>query len=240
MTVRTAGISPQPYARICGVLYLYIVVVGIFAAQVRSKLVVPADPAATAGNILANESLFRLAFAGELLQLAFDVAIAMLLYVLLRPVNRNIALLAAFMRLACAIVLGVASIAHFAALRLIKGADYLAAFQTAQLHDLAVLSMRLHEDGYGIALVFFAFACLSLGYLIFRSGYLPRTLGALMAIAGVGYLVNSFASFLDPVFASRLFPAILMPALVAELSLALWLTIKGVDTAKWAVGGETR
>ena len=91
---------PQHYARICGALYLYIIVAGIFAEFVRSRLVVPADAAATASNIMANESLFRIGFSGELLHLAFDVAVAMILYALLRPVDRNVALLAAFMRLA--------------------------------------------------------------------------------------------------------------------------------------------
>jgi hypothetical protein len=228
----------QAYARTCGALYLYIVFMGIFSETfVRARLVVPSDPAATAANILADEHLFRFGFAGELLQLAFDVIIAVLLFVLLRPVHRNIALLAALMRLSCAIILAVASISHFAALRLIKAPDYLSALQPEQLNGLAVLAMKLHADAYGIALVFFGFACLALGYLIFKSGYLPRVIGILMAVAGAGYLVNSFASFLDPALAARLFPAILMPALVAELGLSLWLLIKGVDTAEWSRHG---
>lgn len=234
MITRNDPIPVQAYARTCGFLYLYIVFVGISAETfVRSRLVVPSDPGATAANILANETLFRLGFAGELLQLAFDVVIAVLLFVLLRPVHRNIALIAALMRLSCAIVLAVASISHFAALRLIEAPGYLEALQPEQLNGLAVLAMRLHGDAYGIALVFFGFACLALGYLIYRSGYLPKAIGALMAVAGLGYLVNSFGQFLAPVFAARLFPAILMPALVAELSLSLWLIIKGVDAAKW-------
>lgn len=235
MTSRTDPLPLQAYARTCGALYLYIVFMGIFSETfVRSRLVVTSDPAATAANILANESLFRFAAAGELLQLAFDVVIAVLLFVLLRPVHRNIALLAALMRVACAIILAVASICHFAALRLIKAPDYLSALQPEQLDGLAVLAMKLHADAYGIALVFFGFACLSLGYLIFRSGYLPRAIGMLMAVAGLGYLINSFGNFLDSSLTARLFPATLMPALVAELGLSLWLTIKGVDAAGWS------
>lgn len=234
MTDRTATASPQNYARICGVLYLYIMVAGMFAELfVRSRLVVSADAAATARNILANETLFRIGFSGELLHIACDVAVAMILYALLKPVNRNIALLAAFMRLACDIILAVASLSHFAALRLLGDADYLKTFPPDQLHTLALLAMKLHGDGYAISLVFFAFACLSLGYLIFRSGYLPRAIGALMAIAGACYLINSFAHFLDPAFAATLFPALFVPIFVAELSLTLWLIVKGVDAAKW-------
>ena len=226
--------SPQIYARICGALYLYIGVAGLFAEIfVRSKLIVPGDAVATAANISAHELLFRIGFSGELLHLTFDVAVAVLLYVLLRPVDRTVALLAAFMRLASDVILAVASIAHFAALRLLGGADYLEVFPPDQLHALALLALRLHGDGYAICLAFFAFACLSAGYLIYKSTYLPRTLGVLLAIAGVCYFLNSFALFLAPAFAAKLFPAVFVPVFVAELSLALWLLIKGVDLAKW-------
>lgn len=124
-------------------------------------------------------------------------------------------------------------LSHFATLRLLGGADYLQTFAADQLHTLALLAMKLHGDGYAISLVFFGFACLSLGYLIFRSSYLPRTIGALLAIAGICYLTNSFAHFLSPTFAATLFPALFVPIFVAELSLALWLIVKGVATAKW-------
>ena len=236
MTERTATMSPQRYARICGVLYLYIIVAGTFAELfVRSRLVERADAAATAGNIMANERLFRVGVSGELLHIACDVAVAMLLYALLRQVNRNIALLAAFMRLACDIILATASLSHFAALRLLEDAGYLKTFQADQRHSLALLAMKLHGDGYAISLVFFAFACLSLGYLVFRSAYLPKTIGVLLGIAGACYLVNSFSHFLNPGFAATLFPALFVPIFIAELSLTLWLIIKGVDTAKWEV-----
>jgi hypothetical protein len=235
MTQQAGKISPQLYARICGVLYLYIFVAGSFAQLfVRGKLIVSGDSAATAANIMSNESLFRLGFSGELLHLACDVVIAMLLYALLRPVSRNIALLAAFMRLACDIILATASLSHFAALRFLAGGDYLMAFQPDQLQSLALLAMKLHGDGYAISLMFFGFACLSLAYLIFRSGYLPRTLGVLLAVAGGCYLINSFAHFLHPETGAALFNAgILLPCFVAELLLALWLLVKGVDVAKW-------
>jgi len=234
MTERTVSISPQHYARICGALYLYIIVAGIFAELfVRSRLVVPTDAAATASNIMANESLFRIGFSGELLHLSFDVAVAVILYALLRPVDRNIALLAAAMRFAADIILAVASLSHFAALRLLADADYLKAFPADQLHTLALLALKLQGDGYAICLLFFGFACLSLGYLVFSSRFLPRTIGALMAVAGVCYLINSFSHFLAPAFATTLFPALFVPMFIAELSLALWLIVKGVDVAKW-------
>ena len=226
--------SPRTIARLDGVLYLYIIVAGIFAELfVRSKLVIPGDAAATADNILANESLFRIGFSGELLHLSFDIAVAVILYALFRVVDRNIALLAAFMRFACDLVLAVASLGHFAALRLLAGSDYLAVVPAEQLQAFALLAMKLHADGYAISLVFFGFACLALGYLIIRSGFIPKAIGVLLAVAGACYLVNSFAHALNPTFAATLFPALFVPIFVAELSLALWLTVKGVDLPKW-------
>lgn len=239
MAQQTVVMSPQRYARLCGALYLYIIVAGVFAELfVRSKLIVSTDATATASNIMAKEFLFRLGFSGELLHLAFDVVVAVILYALLRPINRDIALLAAFMRLACDIVLAVASLSHFAALKFFADAGYLNTFSQDQLHTLALVALKLHGDGYAISLVFFSFACLSLGYLIFRSGYLPRTIGVLMAIAGCCYLINSFSHFLAPAFAATLFPGLFVPIFVAEFSLALWLTVKGVNVARWREGAS--
>jgi hypothetical protein len=228
-----AGIRPQLYARLCGALYLYIIAAGLFAEMFARGLVVPGDAEATARNIVANEWLFRLGFSGEFLHLACDVAVAVLLYALLKPVDRYISLFAAFQRLACVVVLAMAGVSQFAVLRLLGHADYLKSFQTEQLHALALLGMRLHADAYAVSLVFFGFACLAAGYLIYRSTYLPRTVGILMAFAGACYLVNSFVRFLAPPVAASLFPGILIPPFVGELALALWLLVRGVDVAKW-------
>lgn len=234
MANRSIDTFPQLYARIAGILYLYIIVAGSFAEIfVRSRLVVSNDATATASNIMSNESLFRIGFSGELMHLAFDVLIAVILYALLRPVDRYISLLAALTRVACDIILAVASISHFAALKLLAEPDYLKTFQPDQLHSLALLALRLHGDGYAISLVFFSFACFSLGYLILKSSFLPKAIGGLLIIAGICYLVNSFAHFLNPNFAATLFPAIFVPIFVAELSFTLWLIVKGVDVAKW-------
>jgi Domain of unknown function (DUF4386) len=242
MSPWNSGLSPKACARICGGLYLYIIVAGIFAELfVRGRFIVSGDAAATASNILGNESLFRVGFTGELLHLACDVGVAAILYVLLAPVDRVIALLAALMRFACDIVLAVASISHFAALRLLSGADYLDSFSPEQLQSAALLGLRLHGNAYDISLVFFGFCCLSLGYLIYRSGYLPRLIGVLMALAGVCYLFNSFGNFLAPTFAASFFPALFVPMFIAELSLTLWLLIAGVNMTRWneRVGRDT-
>lgn len=229
MTLRVRESSPRLYARTAGVLYLYIIVAGTFAELfVRSRLVVSEDAAATARNIMSNETLFRLGFSAELLHLACDVVVAVLLYALLRPVDRNIALLAACMRIACDIILAVASISHFAALKFLSGADFLNTFEPGQMQTLALFAMRLHGDVYAISLVFFSFTCLSLAYLIMKSAFIPRTIGMLLAIAGICYLINSFAHFLYPALGATLFPALFIPIFVAELSLTLWLIVKGV------------
>jgi hypothetical protein len=228
---------PQRYARTCGVLYAYIIAAGIFAEVfVRSRLVVSGDAAATAVGITNSELLFRIGAAGELLHLLFDVAVAVLLYALLRRVDRDIALLAALMRLASDVVLATASASHFAALRLLSGAAYLTTFQPRQLQSLASLALKLHGDAYAISLVFFGAACLALGTLLYRSKYFPAAFGVAFVLAGACYLVSSFAHFLSPRTAAALFPALIVPPFLAELSFAMWLIVKGVDLKKWDRG----
>lgn len=234
MTIQSAESSPQSYARIGGVLGLAIVALGIFAeAFVRGGVIVSGDAAATAGNIIESEHLFRLGFAGELVMLACDIAFALILYVLLKPVSRNLALLAAFFRLAMSAISGVNALNHIGALLILNGADYLSVFQPDQLYALAMLKLKMHTFGYHIALVFFGFHLLVLGYLIFRSDYLPKIIGLMLMIAAFCYWTNSFSNILDAEFAGRLFPFILLPSLVAEMSLTLWLLVMGVNVPKW-------
>ena len=234
MTNRVVGTSPQVYARIGGVVYLLEIATAIFAELfVRSKLIVSGDATATAHNIMASESLWRLGFASDLINVACFVAVALILYVLLRPVNKNLALLAAFFSMAGNTIVGVAVLGHFAALLFLGGADYLKAFDPHQLQALALLSLKLHGVGYTVSMVFFGCYCPLNGYLILRSGYLPKFLGAFLVLGGAGYLTGSFADFLAPAFAARISIGSLAPGAVAELSLALWLLVMGVNVAKW-------
>jgi hypothetical protein len=235
MTNRSSETSPQTYARVGGMLYLFIIAAALFGEVfVRGSLIVPRDPAATASNILGSEMLFRVGLAGEMLTCACDVALAMILYFLLRPVSRSLALLAAFFRLAFVGVYSVAKLFEIAALVALGGADYLKAFEPQQLHDLAYASLSVHSRGYGASLLFFGCCCVLFGYLIHQSGYLPRILGTLLVIGGLGYVVFSLAQMLAPAFAAKfLFPWIMLPAFPAELGLALWLTVKGVNIPKW-------
>jgi len=226
--------SPQAYARTGGVLYLIIIVAGLFGEVfVRSTLIVSGDATATAQHIMGSELLWRLGIAGDLIMHVCDVPLALIFYVLLRPVDRNLALLAAFFNLVQTAILGANKLSLLTALFFLGNADYLKAFEPRQLHALAYLPIKLHGYGFGVGLIFFGCECLVLGYLIVRSGFFPKILGVLMQIAGLCYLVNSFALLLSPALADRLFPLILVPAFIGELSLCLWLLVKGVNVPKW-------
>ena len=234
MPDRAVAPTPQLYARIGGSLYLFIILAGGFAEGfVRGKLIVSGNATVTANNIMASQSLWRIAFAGELTVYVCAVALVLILYVLLRLVNRDIALLAAFFNLVSIAIEAINSLLHFAPLLLLGGADYLRAFPPHQLQALALLFLDLHEYGFGISLLIFAFVLLTNGYLIFKSGYLPKTLGVLLTIASLCYVTNSVALFLAPTVEAMIFPGILFPAGIAELSLSLWLIVMGVDVQKW-------
>ena len=231
---RTLETSPQVYARIAGILYLVIIAGGIFGEMfVRGKLIVQGDVTATAHNIIAHELLWRIGIACDLVMHLCDVPVMLILFVLLRPVNKNLALLALLFNLVQTAVLVANKLNLLTALFMITGADSLKAADLNQLHTLAALAIRLHGYGFGVGLLFFGCVCLINGYLIFKSDYLPKTIGVMMQIAGSCYLVNSFAMIIAPKVANALFPAILLPAFIAELSFCLWLLVKGVNITKW-------
>lgn len=235
MTTSTPAASIQTYARTGGALYLFIVIAALFGEMfVRGSLIVTRDPAATAQKIMESETLFRLGLAGDMLTLVCDVSLAMILYVLLKPVNRNLALGAAFFRLTSSAIIGVAKLFEIAALVALGHGDISTAFEPQQLNDLAYMSLRVHGFGFGAGLLFFGICTVLFGHLIHRSGYLPKIIGVLLVIGGWGYVIFSLAQMLNPVFAGKyLFPWIMLPAFPGELGLALWLLIKGVDVFKW-------
>jgi hypothetical protein len=233
MTSRTIETSPQVYARIGGILYLMIIIAGALGEIfIRGKLIVSGDAISTANNIMLSHSLWRIGIAGDLLMQVCDLPLMLIFYILLRPVNKNLALLAVLFNLIQTAILVANKLNLLMPLFLLGNADYLKAFESNQLYALAYLFIKAHDYGFGIGLIFFGFACLIYGYLLFRSGYFPRTLGVLMAIAGLIYLTNSFTLILAPVYAGTIFP-ILVLALIGELSLCLWLIVKGVNVPKW-------
>ena len=233
MTAHAAQASPQVYARIGGILYLMIIIAGALGEIfIRGKLIVSDDAMSTANNIMAAQSLWRIGIAGDLLMHVCDIPLMLIFYILLKPVNKNLALLAVLFNLIQTAVLVANKLNLLMPLFLLGNADYLKAFESNQLYALTYLFIKVHDYGFGIGLIFFGFACLIYGYLLFRSGYFPRTLGVLMAIAGLSYLTNSFTLILAPAYAGTIFP-ILVLALIGESSLCLWLIVKGVDLPKW-------
>ena len=227
-------VNPQVCARVGGILYLVIIAAGLFGELgVRHRLVVSGDAAATAANILASEGLWRVGVVGDLVMHVCDIPLMVIFYVLLKPINKYLALLGVLFTLVQTAALVAFKLHLLVALFLAGDPGYLNAFQPAQRQALMYVFIKADGYGFGIGLIFFGCSCLIVGHLIWRSSYLPRTIGAMMQIGGVCYLANSFALLLSPRVAAALSPAILVPSGVAELSLCLWLLLKGVDVERW-------
>jgi len=234
MTDRSIEDSPQLYARIGGALYLIIISIGLFGEVfVRDRIIVSGDATATAKNIIASQPRWRLHIAAELLLLICAVVLLVILFVLLKPVSRGLVLLAAFFNLVSISLEAATAMYLVVALFPLGNAAYLKAFSPEQLYAMASLALKSHGYGFGVSLLFFGCFCIVIGRVIFKSGFLPKVVGALMQIAGLCYLTDSFALILSPATANRLFPAILLPAFVGEASLCLWLLVKGVNVQRW-------
>lgn len=223
----------QLNARIAGFLYLIVILGGTFAQVfVRDRLVVPGDALATFHNIQSHPLLYRLGFVVELFYCACNVPLVLILYQIFKRVSRLAALMMfTFAMLANAVEI-VSLLAHFLPLILLEQANTLRAFSADQLGALTYLSVQLFEHGFAASLVFFGFDCLTMAYLIVRSKLLPRIIGILLVVEGLGYLVNSFSLFLEPALQARIFPYFAATA-IAEIALCLWLLIRGVDVRQW-------
>ncbi|GGX73533.1 DUF4386 domain-containing protein [Saccharospirillum salsuginis] len=218
------------HARLAGVLYLIIIVCAGFAeGGVRASLIVPGDAALTAEHILGSEFLYRLGFSLDLVAFLCDLGVSILFYVLLKPVNRTLALTAAMLRLlAHPAIASVNLINHYGALQILTNESLNAAFSAEQLQSIALLFTEFHTTGYLIAGAFFGMHCLLLGYLLVKSDLFPSLIGVFIGIAAVAYLLNSFGNFLMPEHRTFFDAIVVVPAVIAELSLGLWLLFKGV------------
>lgn len=215
-------------ARTAGVLYVIIIACGLFAEiGVRSRLIESGDPAATARNIIDSPMLFRAGLAADIVMFLADVAIAVVLYRLLRPLDRTLAMLAAAFRMTQTAVIGLNLLNMLQAVRILDDADYLGAFDTDEGNTLALLYLDAHQYGYILGLAFFGISTLIIGHLALSSRQLPRPLGVLLVLAGAGYLVDTFSFFLIPGYDGSASPIVLAPALVAEAWFALWLLTRG-------------
>lgn len=222
------------YARVTGLLYLAIFLLAPFAEfGVRERLVVEADPGATARAIRDSAGVFRAAFATDLLVFAIEVVQAALLYVLMRPVSRVVALVMSYGRLAQATILGLNLLSMHTALQILTRPGLGGAFSDAQLQSLAFIFLDAQRSGYDLGLVFFAVHLAALGHLVFHSGFLPRWLGVLLVVSAAGYFLNSFALFVYPSLAGLTGTVVIFTAVAGELPLTFWLLIKGVDARAW-------
>src|SRR5438067_7697580 len=189
--------SPLFKARMAGLFWLMTIITGMFAFLAGGRFIVAGDAAATATNIMGNESLYRLSFAANLVATGCYLAVTLLIYALLKPVNRNIALLGAFFSLTGCATGAASGLLFLAPLNFLGGAKYLSVFSLDQLQALALTFVTLSLQANDIGMVFFGLHVLSIGYLIRRSIFLPRILGALLIVAGICYLTNSFAILLS-------------------------------------------
>lgn len=229
MTDGTVDTSPQLYARMAGVSYLLGALTSVLGQMVvLDMLVVSGSTTATAANILSHEPLFRFGFVSSLMTVPFHLVWAVLFHGLFRPVNRNVSLLAGFVMLVACTMWAISSLLYLAPLLVLQGKVSLSAFAPEQLQALALMLLKLNVQAYDIGLVFFGFWCVLIGYLIFRSTFLPRMIGALEVLAGLGYL-----TLLWQPLAHYLYPYNLVLAGPGEISLLLWLLVKGVNVRKW-------
>lgn len=222
--------SPATYARAVAVFLILSAVCGWFGEMYVPSQMVGADAATTAAQLRSHDGLFRLGFAAYLVEAFSDVVLAWLLYVLLRPVHRDLALLSAFFGLVSMSLFAVTKLLYFAAPILLSGRAYLAAFTPAQHDSLASLFIGLYAGLSGISMLFYGTAWIIRGWLAWRSAYLPRFLGAVMVVAGLGFAAKTITHVLAPAWSSDF---LLAPMFLNIVAVAVWMLAKGVDREKW-------
>ena len=234
MTQSNTQLSPLAKARAAGGLWWLCIISGMVGFAAGAPLTVANDATATATNILAKESLFRLGFASDLISGVSYVGVTAFIYYLLRPVSRSLSLMGAFFGLAGVAIGGASWVIHLTPLLLLHGDQYLTAFTTSQLQAMSLAALKLQAQAFPIGMVFFGIQCISIGYLVARSTFLPRILGVLLTIGGTCYVIVSFANFLAPSFGPHLVPFLIPVALIGEGLLSGWLLVKGVNVQRWS------
>ena len=219
------------YARAAGILGLVSFAAGGFGeAYVPSVLIVGNDPELTAANIVASQRLFRWGFAGYLVEGLADASLTLLFFLLLRVVRKDLALLAVFYRLLGTAGFAMAQVLTFVVLSFVEHSGMPASPSRPELNDIVRLLIDLSRSAQSVFTMFYGMGSCLIGYLIYRSQFLPRWIGALVLISGVGFVLRTFSWVLAPSYSSQLLVA---PAGVAWAALTLWLLIKGIDVARW-------
>ena len=207
-------------ARIAGILYLFVFIIGFAGFFASAKFPLSGGAAAVAANVLAHETLYRVAGLLTLIASAFYVAVTALFYFLFKPAGRSLSLTAAFFSLIGCAISGVAAALHAGALVVLKTVD--------QAQTPAIVLLKVNAQAANMGMIFFGVYCVLLGFLIFRSTFLPRTVGVLMLLAGLGYL-----TLLWPPLSARLAPYNFLPGMIGEAALTLWLLLFGVNAERW-------
>jgi hypothetical protein len=229
MTQPLVETSPSMRGRIAAALSLLVIICGITAqAVIADNIVVGADAARTAANIMGNKPLYRLAFTIFMIEMVANLAMTMVFYDLLKPVNRSVARLFAVVGWTGSGIKTLARLFFYAPLFLLGGAPYLAVIPTAQLEALSLFFIKINSQAAAIAVIFFGFEALLRGWLVFKSGFLPRVLGVVSMIGGLGWL-----TYLYPPLGSSMFIPVVLFAIAGAFGMAGWLLVRGVDDAKW-------
>ena len=223
--------SAKTYARAVVLFLVLSMVGGWFGEMYVPSVIMTGDAASTAAQLRMNDGLFRLGFAAYLVEAFSDIVLAWLFYVLLKPVNRDLALLSAFFGLVSMILFAGTEMFYFAAPLFLRGSGYLNAFSPNQLDAFASMFLSLFARLSGLSMLYYGAAWLIRGWLSYRSGYVPRFLGVLMIIAGWGFVAKTLAQVLAPAYSSDL---LLAPMLLNVLAIAGWMLAKGLDRDKWA------
>ncbi|MDY7026418.1 MAG: DUF4386 domain-containing protein [Pseudomonadota bacterium] len=232
MIDKMTQLSQRKAAVIAGLAYL--IVFFLTPHAWIDKLIVPGDAAATFTNLSGSESLFRVGIVSWLIVLVADTVLAWALYYFLKPVNRGLSFLAGCFRLLFVAIFAVNMLSWAEILPLLEGSELLATLNKSQLEAQAMLHYAAYIYGSNIAFIFFGLHIGIVGYLVWKSGYIPRALGVLLLVAFAGYLIDSFASFLSPNYANNdtaFWIIVALPAILSEFSLTIWLLIKGGKTA---------
>ena len=226
-------ISNKNLARIAGLLYLIVIATGLFAEVfVRQALKVSGDALSTANNIQSSEMLFRWGLVADIINFVCGLPCVLIIYFLFKQINKFLLQLALIFVVIQTAIIAVNLLNQTSPLLILVNNAYLKSFQPNQLATLSQLSLNIQGVGYAIGLVFFGFYCLLVGYVIFKSKMVPKLLGILYIISGIGYLINSFTMLLSKGFANPVFAYVAIPIFIGELSFCLWLLIKGVDNSK--------